>query len=116
QPSVLSNTNGRRLYTNATCSSPCRSASPSFFANDPAGGEIFTLALHDALPISINERCKVPRDCAELALLVGEYHTHSHRAIELRSEEHTSELQSREKLVCRLLLEKKNNPILHLNQ
>jgi tRNA nucleotidyltransferase (CCA-adding enzyme) len=33
---------------------------------------------------AINERCKVPRDCAELALLVGEYHTHSHRAIELR--------------------------------
>lgn len=34
---------------------------------------------------AINERCKVPRDCAELALLVGEFHTHGHRARELRA-------------------------------
>jgi tRNA nucleotidyltransferase (CCA-adding enzyme) len=34
---------------------------------------------------AVNARCKVPRDCAELALLVGEFHTHSHRAMELRS-------------------------------
>lgn len=33
---------------------------------------------------AINERCKAPRDCAELALLVGEFHTHGHRALELR--------------------------------
>lgn len=33
---------------------------------------------------ALNERCKVPRECAELALLVGEYHTHAHRALELR--------------------------------
>lgn len=33
---------------------------------------------------AINERCKVPRDCAELAMLVGEFHTHGHRALELR--------------------------------
>lgn len=33
---------------------------------------------------AVNARCKAPRDCAELALLVGEYHTHSHRALELR--------------------------------
>ena len=33
---------------------------------------------------AINERCKVPRDCAESALLVGEFHTHGHRALELR--------------------------------
>src|SRR5690606_37390679 len=33
---------------------------------------------------AINERCKVPRDCAELATLVGEFHTHGHRALELR--------------------------------
>lgn len=32
-----------------------------------------------------NQRCKTPKDCAELALLVGEYHTHSHRALELRA-------------------------------
>ncbi|VXB54463.1 fused tRNA nucleotidyl transferase; 2'3'-cyclic phosphodiesterase and 2'nucleotidase and phosphatase [Pseudomonas sp. 8AS] len=34
---------------------------------------------------AVNARCKVPRDCAELALLVGEYHTHGHRALELRA-------------------------------
>lgn len=34
---------------------------------------------------AINERCKVPRDCAELALLVGEFHTHGHRALELKA-------------------------------
>lgn len=33
---------------------------------------------------AINERCKAPRDCAELAMLVGEFHTHGHRALELR--------------------------------
>ncbi|MDH0895856.1 MULTISPECIES: multifunctional CCA addition/repair protein [unclassified Pseudomonas] len=33
---------------------------------------------------AVNQRCKAPRDCAELALLVGEYHTHGHRALELR--------------------------------
>lgn len=41
---------------------------------------------HKGLPLiqAINERCKAPRDCAELALLVGEFHTHGHRALELR--------------------------------
>ncbi|MCY1537278.1 Multifunctional CCA protein [compost metagenome] len=34
---------------------------------------------------AINQRCKAPRDCQELALLVGEYHTHSHRALELKA-------------------------------
>lgn len=34
---------------------------------------------------AVNARCKVPKDCAELALLVGEYHTHGHRALELRA-------------------------------
>lgn len=37
-----------------------------------------------ALIQAVNERCKAPRDCAELALLVGEFHTHGHRALELR--------------------------------
>lgn len=35
---------------------------------------------------AVNTRCKAPRDCAELALLVGEYHTHAHRALELRAQ------------------------------
>src|SRR5258707_7497553 len=68
-----------------------------FFFNDTATTEIYTLSLHDALPISAG---------ADIQL-----HTHRHRAPldrELfRSEEHTSELQSRQYLVCRLLLEKK---------
>src|SRR2546422_9149855 len=72
-----------------------------FFFNDTATTEIYTLSLHDALPIFL----RAPR--------AGE--ARLHRAeIELepvaedgRSEEHTSELQSRLHLVCRLLLEKK---------
>src|SRR3989339_2108187 len=68
-----------------------------FFFNDTATTEIYTLSLHDALPIWI---LKAASDLAwgppMLALLLG---TH-------RSEEHTSELQSLTNLVCRLLLEK----------
>ena len=43
---------------------------------------------------AVNQRCKVPRDCAELALLVGEYHTHGHRALELRADTLLELLQS----------------------
>ncbi|GLZ84906.1 multifunctional CCA protein [Metapseudomonas resinovorans] len=43
---------------------------------------------------AINERCKAPRDCQELALLVGEYHTHAHRALELRASTLLELLQS----------------------
>src|SRR2546429_48200 len=70
-----------------------------FFFNDTATTEIYTLSLHDALPISGST---MPQP---LYVLWGdEYHKlHS----ETRSEEHTSELQSRLHLVCRLLLEKK---------
>src|SRR5947209_12976660 len=71
-----------------------------FFFNDPATTEIYTLSLHDALPIWIqNERLPIPP--------LAERHGHSDDAEYLRSEEHTSELQSRQYLVCRLLLEKK---------
>src|SRR5258708_9016075 len=73
-----------------------------FFFNDTATTEIYTLSLHDALPI-----------LRPLALeLVGalRHHRrpHERRAHRVRSEEHTSELQSPDHLVCRLLLEKKN--------
>src|SRR3712207_7395627 len=93
-----------------------------FFFNDTATTEIYTLSLHDALPIYD-------------VLIVGHQHPDHRRGISLcrldhafkpwrgstastcqppaaagpRSEEHTSELQSRQYLVCRLLLEKKNN-------
>src|SRR6266496_5634913 len=68
-----------------------------FFFNDTATTEIYTLSLHDALPIS---SCCQP--CAAARPWPGRSARRSSR-----SEEHTSELQSRRDLVCRLLLEKK---------
>src|SRR5437867_8879657 len=70
-----------------------------FFLNDTATTEIYTLSLHDALPIC--PAAAPPRPPA-WSWAVGE----SWR-VEPRSEEHTSELQSPYDLVCRLLLEKK---------
>src|SRR5260221_8140609 len=78
--------------------------SPFFFFNDTATTEIYTLSLHDALPISDEKSIR------------GESVDRAHRgSLGLgrtnnrtdRSEEHTSELQSHSDLVCRLLLEKK---------
>src|SRR3989442_10948764 len=73
-----------------------------FFFNDTATTEIYTLSLHDALPISSTSatRCQSTA-CAPRPIL--------RRRCSTRSEEHTSELQSRPHLVCRLLLEKKKN-------
>src|SRR6202045_1642273 len=68
-----------------------------FFFNDTATTEIYTLSLHDALPILVHGLLLHLRYAVE-DVVVG---THK------RSEEHTSELQSRGHLVCRLLLEKK---------
>src|SRR2546427_4694159 len=97
-----------------------------FFFNDTATTEIYTLSLHDALPIShddrdrllsrsrswnpdsiqlfVAQRCSGP-SCVDRALEPRGRHP--------RSEEHTSELQSQSNLVCRLLLEKKNNQTHH---
>src|SRR5260370_42602018 len=78
-----------------------------FFFNDPATTEIYTLSLHDALPIWVrpptSSRPRVssrPRRC-------------SMRGWSTRSEEHTSELQSHLNLVCRLLLEKKKKRLMN---
>src|SRR3712207_6965844 len=85
-----------------------------FFFNDTASTEIYTLSLHDALPISVpflKER--VPPAAApkpdELDRLAANLASDAFAVRERasRSEEHTSELQSRQYLVCRLLLEKK---------
>src|SRR3712207_7938363 len=80
------------------------------FFNDTATTEIYTLSLHDALPICRD--AAQPGDQA-LALLLqrhlGEAALGDVVAVH-RSEEHTSELQSRQYLVCRLLLEKKIRP------
>src|SRR3712207_8373376 len=87
-----------------------------FFFNDTATTEIYTLSLHDALPISqVREAAGQPdiqlRWPDALVLVevkkgsgVGATQVPRYRE---RSEEHTSELQSRQYLVCRLLLEKK---------
>src|SRR5258708_31290569 len=75
-----------------------------FFFNDTATTEIYTLSLHDALPIYLKRR---KRRCP------GEGNHRGWRLrADLRSEEHTSELQSPDHLVCRLLLEKKKKRVL----
>src|SRR5260370_17049491 len=89
-------------------------ASSFFFFNDTATTEIYTLSLHDALPISstMTRRAATerstwwlrPEKCAATAPITSRRCTPS-----MRSEEHTSELQSHLNLVCRLLLEKKKN-------
>src|SRR2546429_10021800 len=70
-----------------------------FFFNDTATTEIYTLSLHDALPIWAGRWRSL--------FSSGPSTPDGHTAGEKRSEEHTSELQSRLHLVCRLLLEKK---------
>src|SRR3712207_7992066 len=91
-----------------------------FFFNDTATTEIYTLSLHDALPI-LDEPCSAldPISTGRIEDLMEELKvnysivivTHNMQqaapCCSTRSEEHTSELQSRQYLVCRLLLEKK---------
>src|SRR3712207_8286748 len=101
-----------------------------FFFNDTATTEIYTLSLHDALPIcrvgqstqrvgggekeaaDEGRACASPAQCAPAQFLCDPrsgLRAAADRADSERSEEHTSELQSRQYLVCRLLLEKKKN-------
>src|SRR5258708_34896442 len=81
-----------------------------FFFNDTATTEIYTLSLHDALPIceAVRERIGRPADRDRDSVRRARCVEHC-----LRSEEHTSELQSPDHLVCRLLLEKKKNTNKH---
>src|SRR5690606_41201499 len=106
----------------------------SFFSNHPATTAIYTLSLHDALPISTrftslrstcqrvwhrrspiatspSQRLQRLRPCVRLKAAAPTtttlLKTTKKNKPNSRSEEHTSELQSRENLVCRLLLEKK---------
>src|SRR2546430_12250054 len=76
-----------------------------FFFNDPATTEIYTLSLHDALPISDKSQVHALKD----EIIRELFRLCKSRAPppQMRSEEHTSELQSQSNLVCRLLLEKK---------
>src|SRR5216684_5175977 len=75
-----------------------------FFFNDTATTEIYTLSLHDALPISGPRVGRAGAGAEDRHLRA---HRPRRRRRGRRSEEHTSELQSRLHLVCRLLLEKK---------
>src|SRR3712207_7462768 len=85
-----------------------------FFFNDTATTEIYTLSLHDALPISTSSPpsratprwCTGRRRSSSCSGGSSPGSTRTSRST-ARSEEHTSELQSRQYLVCRLLLEKK---------
>src|SRR3712207_8202676 len=99
------------------------SLSTCFFFNDTATTEIYTLSLHDALPICARSsgssassssrrtrsaRCSPCARCRAASSAGASWAEALHdRAGRARSEEHTSELQSRQYLVCRLLLEKK---------
>src|SRR3712207_7527671 len=93
----------RRMWLQSLC---------CFFFNDTATTEIYTLSLHDALPIwqlppaRLERRPeRAGRDGIDPDALQRELLCQT--LCEVRSEEHTSELQSRQYLVCRLLLEKK---------
>src|SRR5688572_32419042 len=90
-----------------------------FFFNDTATTEIYTLSLHDALPISMmnlvgHTQQQLQQKTQNLVRALrspgvrGQWgEVQLRKVVELRSEEHTSELQSQSNLVCRLLLEKK---------
>src|SRR5205085_10649536 len=86
-----------------------------FFFTDPATTAIYTLSLHDALPIWIEYGVfgtaisYAVFDCPANSLLTMMSRLTAYCRAARRSEEHTSELQSQSNLVCRLLLEKKKN-------
>src|SRR5947208_9260414 len=82
-------------------------ASLFFFFNDPAPTKIYTLSLHDALPILVTKIGPVKPSAVISARLVSGNAANHRNMPRSRSEEHTSELQSPDHLVCRLLLEKK---------
>src|SRR2546430_16932250 len=89
-----------------------RPSKPQLFSfNDTATTEIYTLSLHDALPISGGESRLHRRRLRQLSAddrADRDHNLHpSGASVPLRSEKHTSELQSQSNLVCRLLLEKK---------
>src|SRR3712207_7972267 len=95
-----------------------------FFFNDTATTEIYTLSLHDALPICTDDETRgdqhnvldnvLPLQCRRIGQTQKGFDRKEYQRREgaqHRSEEHTSELQSRQHLVCRLLLEKKKTQL-----
>src|SRR5436190_7442007 len=92
----------------------------NLLSKNPTTSGIYTLSLHDALPISRRSiSCRLAKIPIVVAMhvpsavatrSVGAWHVHRDDDGDFRSEEHTSELQSHSELVCRLLLEKKKLP------
>src|SRR5258708_23979915 len=87
-----------------------------FFFNDTATTEIYTLSLHDALPIFLARKVGLYMELiltrqfgSRIAVICDGQLSHTFNCNSARSEEHTSELQSPDHLVCRLLLEKKKH-------
>src|SRR2546430_4391314 len=92
----------------ADCLSPEHSGEVFFFFNDTATTEIYTLSLHDALPISrIAAQWPIGEKVKRADIVI--WTDRGNADTDARSEEHTSELQSQSNLVCRLLLEKKHS-------
>src|SRR5438034_5888571 len=89
-----------------------RSVPIFFLVNDTAPTEIYTLSLHDALPISSATRIPATKP-APVSFRPCPTTSPSTSERSARSEEHTSELQSHSDLVCRLLLEKKKKAATH---
>src|SRR5690606_41604495 len=93
--------------------SPLRAPSPfSFSLTDTSTTAIYSLSLHDALPIYAYRYAGAIESCLlldeiDVEIIADGVHLPIYLIEQQRSEEHTSELQSRENLVCRLLLEKK---------
>src|SRR5260221_6613334 len=97
------------------CITPYNDSGSFFFFNDTATTEIYTLSLHDALPIYV-----VPgtvKNPGATVALPGAFACAPRNCLcRERSEEHTSELQSHSDIVCRLLLEKKTNTYLIIRE
>src|SRR5690348_17931068 len=93
--------------TLTSCFTGCVSSLLDFLFNDPETTEIYTLSLHDALPICASSTC------ASRFATATQTSSRWPTASRSRSEEHTSELQSPVHLVCRLLLEKQNRQCPH---
>src|SRR5438132_9715073 len=83
-----------------------------FFFTDTPTTDIYTLSLHDALPISLDGAVRRQQHDRDVGVVLPDLlqELEAGRLREPRSEEHTSELQSHSDLVCRLLLEKKKQP------
>src|SRR5690606_41145939 len=97
------------LTPSAACASP---STPPFFSTATAATATYTLSLHDALPICGAAPLVIVEDELRRRQLLLMRDDRPRAVIHVeRSEEHTSELQSRENLVCRLLLEKKKNNV-----